>query len=227
MSVTAGTITGPYHKRNETENQDSFWFLEEGDFIVIAVADGAGSLLKSEIGAQLAASTAVNETMDALQVGRSFEEAVKIGVKEAREVLLTRDDVKEIGCTLAVGAMSLKGGWGAGVVGDAFVVVSLKTDDHKLVQPTSSAEFANVTKLLTSNDHDPLVVSGEELVEAISASSDGLLGSSTVGGEASPKFWNPLISRALDNNMDIQSFLYFMEEQERIDDDTTLVIATK
>lgn len=226
MTITAGSIAGPRHKANETGNQDSFWFLEEDDFIVIAVADGAGSLKKSEIGAQLAAATAVNEAMDALQDGRSFDQSMEIGISRARDTLLARDDVHEIGCTLALSAMSRTGGWGAGVVGDAFTVVSFEEGLHKLVQPASSAEFANITKLLTSNNHSPLVESGDETVLAISVSSDGLWGSSTIDGQASSKFWTPIINRALDGNMNIQAFLHFMEEQDRIDDDSTLVIAT-
>lgn len=227
MAVSAGTIIGPYHVRQGIENQDAYWFLEEGNFTVIAVADGAGSLPKSAIGAQLASATAVNETMDALQGGVNFHQAVSLGIERARGVLLSREDVSEIGCTLAVAAMSIKGGWGAGVVGDAFALISKSIDEHSIIQPKSSAEFANVTKLLTSRDYDPLIESGTDEIVAIVASSDGLTNTSMVDGKASQKFWSPIINRAINDNMDVQAFLYYMNDNERIYDDTTLVIATK
>lgn len=227
MGVSAGTVVGPYHLRQGVENQDAYWFLEEGGYTVVAVADGAGSLPKSEIGAQLAAVTAVNETIDCLQDGASFEQAIGSGIDGARAVLLARSDVEEIGCTLAVAAMSVNGGWGAGVVGDAFSIISLEVDNHRLVQPDNDAEFANFTKLLTSRDPDPFIVAGSESVVAVAVSSDGLTNVSMIDGEPSGKFWSPIVSRALKDNMDIQSFLYYMDDNEKIYDDTTLVIATK
>ena len=227
MAVSAGTIIGPYHVRQGVENQDAYYFLEEGEFTVIAVADGAGSLPKSAIGAQLASATAVNETIDALQDGRSFQQAIALGIEKARVLLLSREDSHQIGCTLAVAAMSNTGGWGAGVVGDAFALISTNIDEHSVIQPKSSAEFANVTKLLTSRDYDPLIESGTEEIVAIVASSDGLTNTSMVNGKASQKFWSPIIARAIDDNMDVQAFLYYMNDNERIYDDTTLVIATK
>lgn len=226
MTVFAGTITGPTHVRQGTENQDAYWFLEEKGFTVIAVADGAGSLPRSALGAQLASSTAVNETMDALLDGRSFHSAIELGIESARNTLLSRQDAHEIGCTIAVAAMSNKGGWGAGVVGDAFALISTDVDNHAILQPTSDAEFANFTKLLTSRDHSPVYDSGDELLKAISVSSDGLTNTSVIEGEASPRFWSPIITRALNEDMNVQSFLYYMNDNEKIYDDTTLVIAT-
>ena len=226
MAVLSGTVIGPYHVRAGTENQDAFWALEEDNFTVIAVADGAGSLINSATGAQLASATAVNETMDALQGGSGFEESVSLGIERARQLLLSRDDASTLGCTLAVAVLSKQGGWAAGVVGDAFVLVSEHADQHTIIQPTNLEEFANVTKLLTSHDHSPLVTSGDNEIVAIAASSDGLTNTSLIDGEASGKFWNPIISRVLKDDMDLQAFLYYMNDNEKIYDDTTLVIAT-
>lgn len=225
MSVYSGTVTGPRHKRDGKNNQDSLSYLEENDYIVIAVADGAGSLERSEIGSQLAASTVVNEVMDFLQDGVDFEESISMGIEKTREVLLSRDDAKMIGCTLAVAVLSKQGGWGAGIVGDAFAVISTHPDTHKFIQPESNEEFANVTKLLTSKDYAPLITSGTEQVVTIAVSSDGLENTSTKDGVASDKFWSPIIRKVVNDNMDIQAFLYYMNDKELIYDDTTLVIA--
>lgn len=226
ITVNAGTIVGPHHLKRGEENQDAFVYLTENGYGVIAVADGAGSLPLSHIGAHIASSTAANEAMDALNSHCSAEEAVQKGIELAREALLNRDDVDKIGCTLAVGVITDEG-WATGVVGDAFAVVSYDVDSHDLVQPEAISEYANVTKLLTSKDYNPLYVSGDEEIIALTVSSDGLEDTSLKDNFPSAGFWNPVISRALEGKMDVQAFLYYMNDNEKIYDDTTLVIATR
>jgi hypothetical protein len=42
--ISAGSITGPHHVKNNEENQDHHYSITENGVTVIAVADGAGSL---------------------------------------------------------------------------------------------------------------------------------------------------------------------------------------
>ena len=102
MNIYAGTITGPYHEQRGETSQDAYWFLQERGFTVLAVADGAGSLPRSGVGAEIAVNTAVNETMDDLLSGESLEEAVRSGIECAQTSLTIRDDAHEIGCTLCL-----------------------------------------------------------------------------------------------------------------------------
>lgn len=226
ITVNAGTLVGPHHLKRGEKNQDAFAFLTENGYGVVAVADGAGSLSLSDIGAHIASSTSVNEAMDALNAGCSPEESVQKGIETARDALLNRDDFKLLGCTLAL-AVITDDGWATGVVGDAFTVVSYDTDNHELVRPESVSEFANITKLLTSNDYNPIYKSGDEEVVALSVSSDGLDQTSIKDDFPSAGFWNPIITRSIDGSMDVQKFLYFMNDSEKIYDDTTLAVATR
>lgn len=226
VSINFGTINGPYHD-GEEDNQDAYYFLQENGYSVIAVADGAGSLKNSKVGANIAVTTAVNEIMDSLSCGDIMEGAVRKGVESAREALLQRDDYKDLGCTLAVAALA-DDEYSIGIVGDAFAVVSLSDKDHIFYQPESDAEYANVTELLTSKKYTPLYYSSsDDIPAAITVSSDGLLNSTISKNEPTSGFWNPVISRCLDDSMDIQSFLYYMQDNEKIVDDTTLVVASR
>lgn len=226
VMVNAGTIMGPHHQLRGEDNQDAFQYLVENGWGVVAVADGAGSLSASHIGAKIAASTSVNESMDALNSGCSPEEAVVVGIESARDALLARDDYRKTGCTLALGVLT-ENGWATGVVGDAFTVLSYGENNHIIIRPDSVSEFANITKLLTSKDYGPRYASGSEELIALSVSSDGLDFASLKDGEPSSGFWNPMINRALEGDMDIQSFLYHMQDKEKIVDDTTLAIMTR
>lgn len=226
MSISAGSRIGPLHVNAGTVNQDSFSEMEQDGITVIAVADGAGSLPKSEIGAQLASMSVVQEVFDLLQCGSHFDTAVRDAITNTRSVLMLRDDVQEIGCTLAVAAFS-KNGWGAGVVGDAFIVVAHEDGSHELVRPESTDEFVNVTTFLTSKNFDPLIVSGDEAPRAVAACSDGMAGVSLAGNEPSKGFWTPLFKHAEEEPLDVNAFLEYMDKAEKISDDTTLVIATR
>lgn len=226
LSIDAGTVVGPHHRDRETGNQDALAHLQENGHTVLAVADGAGSLAKSDIGAAVASSTAVEETMDALNGGVPLMEALTRGMEEARRVLLERDDRNEIGCTLALAAVS-GSTWGVAVVGDAFAVVSLAEDHHVLVRPERQSEFANITPLITSRTFEPLYHHGEEGedIVAISLASDGLENVSLESSGPSAGFWNPIVTRALNGGMDVGAFLQFMGDHDKLVDDTTLAIA--
>ena len=225
MTVYAGTIAGPYHVDRGQENQDAHWFLSEKGFTVIAVADGAGSLPRSGTGAEIAVSTAVNETLDDLIGGESIDEAVRCGVLCARKSLTVRDDSDETGCTLALAAFHENGGWAAATVGDAFVVITHEDGHHDTITSPKPTEYINITQLLTSKNIDITLLSGEDKIRAVSTASDGLAGTSLKDGGASDGFWDPVVKRATDGDLDVDSLLEYMNEQDRIEDDTTLVVA--
>lgn len=223
-NISAGSITGPQRTRND-ENQDYFYHITENGITVIAVADGAGSLSMSHIGAQLAATTAAGETIDSVFDGNSLEDAVKTGVTKARDVLLERDDHNLTGCTLAVAVIS-DHGWAAGVVGDAFAVISFADDTHELIQPDCESEPASIEELLTSANCLPVYRSGTDSVLAVSAASDGLIPVSLVDGKPAQGFWTPIVNRTAEDDLNVRSFLEHMNANDKISDDTTLVIAS-
>lgn len=224
--ISAGTITGPHHRIRNEENQDYYHSISENGVTVITVADGAGSLELSHIGAKLAATTAAAETIDCYFDGNEPEDAIRCGIEKTRDMLMERPDKALIGCTLAVAIITEKG-WAVGVVGDSFGVVSFDDDTHEIIQPASNSEFVNITKLLTSRDHDPIFRSGPEQPLALSVASDGLLQASLQDGVPLQGFWTPIVKRAAEENLDVEEFFAHMHFHDKITDDTTLVIAAK
>lgn len=230
MIVSAGTITGPMHKRNNEVNQDSYSYVQESGYTVIAAADGAGSLGEnSAVGASLASSVSVEKTLEALLEGDDIEEALQKGIEEARDTLIEREDWDTLGCTLSVAVDTPDDGWGVALVGDAFAVISVEEENHVLIHREPDSEYANITKLLTSKNYDPLYVSGLDKIFAMSVASDGLtnLSINIADNEASTSFWDPIIQRASNDQMNVNAFLEFLERKEKLYDDTTLVIASK
>lgn len=226
FNVIFGTISGPY-KDADRQNQDACDFLQESDFTVIAVADGAGSLRNSHVGARLATSAAVDEAMNALMEGVSVEESLNRAISAARSCLHSREDRDEIGCTLVVGVICERNDhWGLGLVGDSFAVVS-EDGKHTLIERESDSEFVNHTKLLTSSNHDPYYVLGEGRIDAMVVATDGLHHASVRQSEAVESFWTPLLSMASQGSVDLDEFLAYMNDKEKIDDDTTVVITTR
>jgi hypothetical protein len=224
-NISAGSIAGPNRITRNEENQDYFYHITENGVTVIAVADGAGSLSMSHIGAQLAATTAAGETIDSVFDGNSLEDSVRTGIARARDVLLERDDHNLTGCTLAV-AVIADHGWAAGVVGDAFAVVSFADDSHELVQPDCDSEHIHAATLLTSKTCEPVYRSGTDSVLAVSAASDGLIPLSLEDGKPLQGFWTPIVNRTSDEDLNVTAFLEHINSNDKINDDTTLVIAS-
>lgn len=221
-TVSASTIIGP--GKNGTVNQDYHYWASENGTLVAAVADGAGSLELSHIGATLAAQTACEETLDAIHDGCSFEEAIVKGFECAREALLERDDWKKLGCTLSVTIVGEEG-WVSGSVGDAFTVVLGHDGNLTTVQAPRESEFANITKLLTSKGIEPTIESHDEIPAGFAVSSDGLLRLSTeASGAASAGFWLPLFSRVEQDTDAAEKFLQWLNHNAHLDDDTTLIM---
>lgn len=221
--VSAATRVGPGTSEGRI-NQDAHYWLIEDDVIVTAVADGAGSLALSHLGASIAAQTACTEAIDAIQDGCSYEEALSTAFTKAREALLERDDWKQLGCTLAVTIVGTDG-WCAGSVGDAFAVIIDHSGNITQVQAPRESEYANITKLLTSKDFHPTIECHETIPEAFAVSSDGLLRLSTeASGRPSSRFWLPLFSKVYEDDAAASKFLQWLDSKEHLDDDTTLLM---
>jgi len=228
MRISAGTVESAPHRENNQGNQDSFAYLQENGYTVIAVADGDSSLGENSVtGASIAAATSVEETLDSLIAGNDIDEALHRGIEASREVLLSRDDRDTLGCTLSL-AVKSHSSWGVALVGDAFAVVSQAEDDHTLICRNQDSSNPGNPKLLTDEAYEPLFMYGEGDIQAIAVSSDGLAGISLNISEkqVSHDFWAPLVQQALEGNLDIQNFLNLMDQESQLQDDTTLVIAS-
>lgn len=227
FNLAGGSFTGPYHKLKKLPNQDKWNFIQEDNMIIIAVADGAGSLKNSACGAELALTTAINF----LQINKdilnlSIEELVKEAIIQASEKLKEQIDADQLGCTFSIGLINDEE-YCLGIVGDAFGIVKEYDNEYLLIRPEQEGEYSNITKLLTSKTFPIEVKKGNiEDLEFMAVASDGMDLSSLDSGQ-SPTFgfWNKLKEWGKEKNFNIKEFLEFLNTKEKIDDDTTLVMA--
>jgi hypothetical protein len=220
-----GSVAGPHHRKNDIPNQDVAHWYDAGDLFIGAVADGAGSLKHSDVGAFQAAKTAVEAIHEALKT-TPFDELIPLGIEAGRTAQVANDDYKEFGSTLTLVVMKSNGDWTAGGVGDSFGVIHMEDDSHELVTGTAVGEYANITELLTSKSIHPLYATGTGAI-GFSLSSDGLENVALSKGEAHPGFWNGIRDKAIAGDLEVSALFDWLDSLDRIVDDTTLLTAVK
>lgn len=220
-----GSVEGPYHRQNNIPNQDMPFWHEEGDWFIGAVADGAGSLKYSDVGAYDAASAAVQAIWSSRD-SAALEDLPAIGIEAARKTQMGYEEYKEYGSTLTIVILKSDGSWAAGGVGDSFGVIHLEDGSHEFITGTAVGEYANITELLTSLEIHPLYKSGEGAT-GFSLSSDGLENVAISKGEAHAGFWNGIRDKANDGSLNVQELFAWLDSLDRIVDDTTLLTAVK
>ena len=160
--VAGASVCGTSHAKSGIGCQDSHWTLTlPGDVLLAAVADGAGSAARSELGAAIAARTAVEELERRRRRGTGWPDtkeawaAVMRGALDAaREAVEQAADVeglapRELASTLIVLLampdliVAAQVGDGAAVMADAAGVVTALTTPQ-------IGEFLNETTFLVS-----------------------------------------------------------------------------
>lgn len=223
--VNKAVMTGPYHIKKGEESQDRIVVDCVGDYAILIAADGAGSLVRSSEGAEVAVAEAHEYITDAIAGSIDLDEQlVSSAINAAREAIFEHDDPKQMGCTLAV-VVSDGDKWVAGVVGDSFVVIKNETE-LLFVQEERKSEFANITALLTGKTISPALSSGTGVI-AMGVSTDGLLHGTIEQGVPTPGFWNTVFAKVHSGELSLDDVLTHMDSLDLIDDDTTLGIATK
>jgi hypothetical protein len=148
-----------------------------------ALADGAGSAERAEVGAALATSLFADIVFEAFDDGASlgsFVETLRYAIGEARLALhlkAGRDDraVDDYASTLLAAILSPAGG-AVGQIGDGAVVISDASNGWCPVHWPDHGEYANTTTFLTQTDAlDTLrVASFDASVKRLAMFSDGL-----------------------------------------------------
>lgn len=218
--IYGGTIPGPVSRKRDKPNQDKygFDFLEDGS-AVIAVADGAGSLARSDEGAELAVSTVLEH---------SLEHDLEQSVEEARRTLIEHEARHQIGCTLATARFTNEN-LEVSITGDAFAVVWLGGDSFEIVENPQQSEYANLTSLLTSSRTDTTLYQFGAEVQGVAVSTDGLMHYTVdrASRAPTPGFWRPVFQQAFDTVLNVESLLQYMANLGKHDDDTAMVVAVK
>ncbi len=93
MVIYKSNMAGPYHVENDLPCQDSFAIFHNDVFSVLAVADGLGSELYSDVGASVTAQTAVEYCSEHIIEGMGSAEIKKVmnnALVSAYKAVLTR-----------------------------------------------------------------------------------------------------------------------------------------
>lgn len=223
--ISGATRIGESHVKTNTPNQDAYAYaVYDGDGVVLlAVADGAGSLRSSHHGAQqsvkLAIQTLNSELSKEDKSVEFLESAVAESVFVANDSLLEKTNSKDLGCTLTVVAITPYG-WASCSHGDSFAIIKTQSGDMLFATDTNdSGEFANTTNLLgRSESINPTIYSGDSTPSAVAVSTDGLLRISVENNNPTPGFWGTVFNP---NGIDGDAFLEFLENKGKLYDDTT------
>lgn len=156
-----------------------------------------------------------------------IEQVLSMTVENISQALKSKEDYKQLGATFT-GLMTVGKYWVIITVGDSFAVVRDK-GEYSFIQSPQLSDFHNVTELLTSTNYQKFTASGNSY-ESIFLASDGLQNASIEYKtlEPTPSFWDFIHTNAqsAENDSFVKDLLNFMNQQEKIDDDTTLVIVT-
>ena len=241
-TILGASVQGPFHITTSTPCQDAFAYFFMGKFGVIAVADGAGSASKSEIGARTAVDKAI-ETAKTIAATNSDNynlcATAKKVILEARMAIEDtaskfQCELKDLACTLIV-VIILQNNVAVAHIGDG-AVVAKTLDGLKIVSPPEPSEYANETTFLSSIEWaEALRVSESTDVMAIMVFTDGCQRAALVKHQGSwvpfDGFCEPLFSwaRQIENKEkaedELEEFLRSKKMTETMEDDKTLVIA--
>ena len=223
--------------QSSTPCQDAHAIVATADVLVIAVADGAGSASRSELGARVAADAAAEFVLRSWQSGHCAD-IVREALVFGRASLLEAagdGDPSELATTLTV-VMADGARVATAQVGDGAVVVR-KADRYELLGPVERGEFLNETCFLTSSAWEEElrvdVIStneDEQEVDGIAVMTDGLqlLALGLPAGDPHPGFFRPMFDWLAQQTPDPDELTAFLQSERvcaRTDDDKTLVLA--
>jgi hypothetical protein len=245
--VIGASVTGASHLKHDLPCQDyqSSRLLPSGDgqALLIALADGAGSAENADLGAQLAVEAALQSLESSLGTSEptslDFEVSMRLAFESAQQVLFDQaeDDeipVRSLATTLTC-VTAVDGFITVGQLGDGSVIV--RTDEDELVAVTTPqrGEYANETFFLVQEDalENLQVQVLHYPVQGLAVLSDGLMRLALQMPANLPHrpFFKPLFAFAASaEDMDaatgqLASFLSSERVSERTDDDKSLVLA--
>ncbi len=241
------SVTGVSHQRAGTPCQDAHLCRElPGGALVAAVADGAGSAARAELGAGVAVRAAVAAVANRLEDALLTEEEdwcrlVGEVLHAAREAVAGAAAAAghapaDLATTLLLAVATPE--WTvAGQVGDGAVVARFGADDFQAVTRPPAQEYINETIFLTSADalDRAQCVARPAGPTGLALFSDGLqmLALKMPQGTPHAPFFVPLLrflAEARDRSVaegQLRQFLQSPRVAGRADDDLTLVLAVR
>jgi hypothetical protein len=242
----AARATGSSHLKSGLPCQDRFACnVVEGDILVLAIADGAGSASMADRGAEIIVETVVHLVSEDIKSERTnLSDILSKAASKARESLFLIAHEKavethELASTLLAAVVGPYGGV-ALQVGDGVIVVKEGEDRWCWVIWPQRGEFINTTRFLTDEDAwDYLqIVPLKETVTDIALMTDGLehlaldYGNKVIFDPFFDGIFRPLLStegvgEIIHLSAELVSFLSSERMVARTDDDVSFIMATR
>lgn len=253
--IAAATAAGASHLRDNIPNQDAVAHrvveVGQGQVVVVAVADGAGSAPRSDAGSRIAVDAAVASVAEEInrRPAAAFSEGmaasmVREAIKRAKtevERYGRRQGIhpRELASTLIV-AFASDSLMTAAQVGDGAVIAfNIGGSDAMTLCEAHTGEYANETTFITSRSkpHEIASVghaSGHDY-DALALITDGLqnLALKLPEREAFMGFWNPILNDLAHTDEPeavpgrLHAFISGERVQSRTSDDVTIAIAAR
>jgi hypothetical protein len=242
-TVLGESVAGTAHRSRKVPCQDAFRFRTfglSGGWLMIAVADGAGSASHSETGATLACEEFVRRVEAFVPDELFTRDGMTALFAEVRNALFAQAErlnvhPRELACTALLAVVGPASAAFA-QLGDGAIVLG-QGQEYRVVFWPEPAEYANATDFLTDDSFrdwirfEPVTDSITELA----VFTDGLqrLALDFANRTAYPGFFRPLFSElraAADPESLVEPFRSFLDSErinERTDDDKTLVFAVR
>jgi serine/threonine protein phosphatase PrpC len=248
--VVGAAVEGISHQKLGLPCQDALDYrITPGGALLVALADGAGSAQRADLGARCA----VDAALEALSVGLeevsgqdadALEDLVQNAFEAARcglELLAEEEqqDLRDFASTLTC-AVVLPDRLAIGQLGDGAIVVRDEEGNYFTATRAQRGEYANETYFLSQEDAlehlEIVVIDGP--VQALAAMSDGLtrLALKMPSYEPHVPFFQPLFAYIegvppanLNGSAEQQMAAFLASERvsARTDDDKTLVLAIR
>lgn len=242
--VAAGTVQGPLHEKTGRPGADAFFYgTAKSGTIVIAVADGLGSAVFGNIGANISVTESVNFLIGRLNNEKTQKLPTPGTLKKATERTRTTLEkyadmhsysIHDLATTLMIIAIN-DGTIISAHIGDG-AIIGATEEGLIFISDPDHGEYLNEIVPLTSNDwkaslriHKP-----SDTFSAVAVFTDGCEGASLEKKDRIniplPGFFYPLFSYMKDNkdknkvSDDITKFLQSEKMKNSSEDDKTLAI---
>lgn len=242
-SILGDRAVGMSHRTHGLPCQDAFrvrTFGAADDWLVVAVADGAGSATHAEVGAALACEEFVKRLPELVAAAAPTRETLialfgAVRAELAAEAERRGVQLRELACTALVAVIGPEAAFFA-QVGDGAIVIDTE-DEHRTVFWPESGEYANMTHFLTE-EHYAETTQVETIprrIGELAVLTDGLqrLALDFETRRPHPDFFQPMFATLRDSTQPqalAEPFRQFLDSprvNERTDDDKTLVLAIR
>jgi len=248
-----GSVIGLAHLNQQTECQDRFVCRtietdSDGEVLIAAVADGAGSTTDGQTGAEIACEFFVDQTTEFLKSGIASVSSLNedfgkrwIIFFQSRIADLARENEKEMRdyASTFVGAVVGESGAAFYQVGDGGAVFSGdgKAETYQFAIEPNESEYVNMTEFLTDDQAANSLRFRfiEQAFEDLILFSDGIFAVAVDYQTSQPHepFLMPMIAPLRGGNADeglnekLEKFLASPKLNEKTDDDKTLILASR